>query len=158
MGEFKMAISGTPGANFTGAVWGSDEIKKLLKKEEKKKNSKILDAIRGYHLAHQKAKEAIKSAIKDEVGIAPSQDMVDNAVNALSLTRIFEGKGEEEELVPGLKKELQKYEVDSKEAHLAVASILSEGSEKKVPSDEKVVQYDLDVISMKTLDNPNLLF
>ena len=92
--------------------------------------------------------------------------MVENAVNALSLTKIFKkrnkksmfGDDEEEELEPVLKGALQKYEVDSPEAHSAVASILSAGSAQKVPSHEKVVQFDLDVIAMKTVENPDLLF
>jgi hypothetical protein len=84
--------------------------------------------------------------------------MVETAVNALSLTKIFKGKGEEEELIPALKGELQKFEVDSPEAHQAVASILSVGSAQKVPTSEKVVQFDLDVIALKTVRNPNLLF
>ena len=151
---------GISGVDFGAAVWGSDEIRKILKKEEKKGESKVASAIRDYHLAHAKAKEAIAQALSQELGhtIEPGSAMVENAVNALSLTKIFQGKGEQEELIPALKGELQKYEVDSPEAHNAVASILSVGSKQKVPTSEKVVQYDLDVIAMKTVQNPDLLF
>ncbi len=151
---------GVSGVDFGAAVWGSDEIKKILKKEEKKGESRVAQAIRDYHLAHAKAKEAIAQALSQELGVQvePGSEMVDNAVNALSLTKIFNGKGEAEELVPALKGELQKYEVDSPEAHQAVASILSTGSAQKVPTTEKVIQYDLDVIAMKTVENPSLLF
>lgn len=151
---------GVGGVDFAGAVWGSEQIKKILKKEEQKGESKVARAIRDYHLAHAKAKEAIAQALSSETGISvkPGSEMVDNAVNALSLTRIFEDKGGIEQIVPQLKGELQKYEVDSPEAHNAIANELSRGSKQKVPKDEKVVQYDLDVISMKTTEDPNLLF
>lgn len=151
---------GVGGVDFTGAVWGSDEIKKILKKEEKKGESKVASAISNYHLAHAKVKDTIAQALTQETGmkIEPGSEMVENAVNALSLTKIFESKGDIEQIVPGLKQKLQKYEVDSKEAHVAIADELSKGSKQKVPDHEKVVQYDLDVISMKTIDDPNLLF
>jgi len=146
--------------DFTGAVWGSDEIRKILKKEEKKGESKIAQAIRDYHLAHAKAKDAIAEALGNEMGIQvdPKSDLVENAVNALSLGKIFEEKGGIENLVPSLKMELQKYEVDSPDAHAAVAGELSKGSKGKVPKDDKVVQFDLDMISLKTTEDPNLLF
>ena len=72
--------------------------------------------------------------------------------------KIFEDRGGAEYLVPSLKTQLQQYEVDSHEAHLAVAGELSKGSKGVVPKDDKVVQFDLDMISLKTTENPNLLF
>ncbi len=151
---------GVSGVDFGAAIWGSDEIRKIIKKEEKKGESKVAKAISEYHLAHNKAKEAIAQALTSELGmkIDPGSEVVDNAVNALSLTKIFQDNGEKEELVPALKGELQKYEVDSREAHAAIANVLSTGSRQKVPHDEKVVQFDLDIIAMKTVKNPNLLF
>jgi hypothetical protein len=151
---------GVSGVDFGAAVWGSEEIRKILKKEAKKGESSIRDAIRNYHLAHTKAKEAIAQALSQELGVKvePGSEMVETAVNALSLTKIFKGKGEEEELIPALKGELQKFEVDSPEAHQAVASLLSVGSAQRVPTNEKVVQFDLDVIALKTVRNSNLLF
>lgn len=152
---------GVGGVGFAGAVWGSDEMRKILKKEAKKGKREIAKAIGEYHLAHAEVEEAIAKALSQETGlkIGSKSEMVETAMNAISLQMIFENKGGLEQLVPSLRLKLQKVEAGSQEALIAIASELSKGSKQKVPQDERVVKYDRDVISLKlATENPDLLY
>ncbi|MDR1113703.1 MAG: hypothetical protein LBK68_05170 [Candidatus Margulisbacteria bacterium] len=136
------------------AVWS------LLKKEEKKSSKKITSAIRKYHLAHEAVKKEIAEALSESMGqsVKPESDMVENAIFSLSLGRIFENNDGESALHPELKTELQRYDSESPEAKKAVAHHLSRGSEQEVPVSARVVEKDIDEISVRTLENPNILY
>ncbi|MDR2428942.1 MAG: hypothetical protein LBD62_03960 [Candidatus Margulisbacteria bacterium] len=136
------------------AVWS------LLKKEEKKSSKKITSAIRKYHLAHEAVKKEIAEALSESIGqsIKPESEMVENAIFSLSLGRIFESRDGEAALHPELKTELQRYDSESPEAKKAVAHHLSRGSEQEVPVSAKVVEKDIDEISIRTIENPSILY
>ena len=138
----------------SAAVWN------LLKKEEKKTNKKISSAIRKYHLAHEAVKKEIAAALSEPIGqkIRPESEMVENAIISMSFARIFENRDGEIALNPELRQELQRHDSESKEAHHAVAHHLSRGSEQEVPETANVVERDIDEISIRTIENPNLLY
>jgi len=142
---------------------GIDEVYKLLKKENKKgekKSKNLSNVIKEFHIAHDKVKEAIADALKEDGLTTPSNsEMVDELIFALSLDKIFEkDQNGQERLREKLKKSLQIHDSESPEARMAVADQLSEGSKEKVPTNAKVVQKDIDTISMKTVEDPTLLF
>lgn len=146
---------------YAAAAGGADEIWKILKKEEKKgQTSKILSAIKSFHLAHQKVKEEIADVLTEEIGepVKPDSPMVNNALFGLSLNKIFEKNDNGEEILsPDLKTMLQKYDSESEEARDAVSTKLSQGSKQKVPKNEKIIEMDLDEISIRSAEDPNLL-
>ena len=146
---------------YAAAASGSEEIWKILKKEEKKgKTSKILSAIKSFHLAHQQVKEEIADVLSQEIGepVKTDSPMVKNALFGLSLNKIFEkNENGEEVLSPDLKTMLQKYDSESAEARDAVSNKLSQGSKQKVPNNEQIIGMDLDEISLRSAEDPNLL-
>lgn len=154
-------ISNIDASHFAAAASGAEEIKKILKKEEKKgKTSKVLQAIKDFHLAHEKVKEEIAKSLGEDTGIEikSNSDLVDSAVFSLSLNKIFENRNGVEQLAPDLKQALQRFDSESLEAKAAVANKLSEGSKQKVPKDNKIVDQDIDEISQRTTSSPDILF
>ena len=147
---------------YASAAGGAEEIKKILKKEEKKgaKASNILKSIKLFHLAHQKVKEEIAESLSLELGkeVKPNSKLVDEAIFGLSLNRIFEkDESGEDTLAPDLKKALQQFDSESAEARNAVSTKLSQGSQGKVPTNHALVDMDLDEISWRTTQNPDIL-
>ncbi|GBR72380.1 hypothetical protein HP1_085 [Candidatus Termititenax spirochaetophilus] len=145
---------------FASAAGASEEIKKILKKEEKKGGKKVAEAIKNYHLAHAEVKKELAAALSAETGksIKPSSPLVDSAVFSISLGRIFENTDGETNLHPDLKQALQHYDSESEEAKHAVAHHLSRGSKQEVPSGDDLIRKDIDEISIRTLDNPGILY
>ncbi len=148
---------------YASAAGGAEEVfRKIIKEEEKKgKNSKILSAIRSFHIAHEKVKEEVADALSQEIGeaVKPDNPMVNEALFGLSLNKIFERTPDGEEiLAPDLKSSLQKYESESEEAKEAVSTKLSQGSKGRVPKDDKLIARDLDEISWRTTQKDDLLF
>ncbi len=149
--------------NYAAAAGGADEIRKIIKKEEKKgaKASNVLKSIKLFHLAHQKVKEEIANALSEEIGqkVETNSKMVDDAIFGLSLNKIFEKDDNGEEiLAPDIKSALQQFDSESHEAREAVSTKLSQGSSGKVPADHELIDMDLDEISWRTTQNPNILF
>jgi len=144
---------------FASAAGSANEVWKLLKKEEKKGKSKISDAIRKYHLAHQQVKQELAESLSEETGldIKPDSDMVENAIFSLSLGRIFKHDNGEEQLQPELKLALQRFDSESEGAKQAVAKQLSKGSAQEVPTNDRLIAKDIDEISLRTIENPNLI-
>ena len=146
---------------FASAAGASSEVWKLLKKEEKKGKgkSKVAGAIRQYHLAHDKVKQELAKALSEETGfdIAPSSDMVENAIFSISLGRIFENRDGQESLQPDIKFALEHFDSESDGAKQAVAKHLSKGSQQEVPANDKIVRMDIDEISIRTIENPRLI-
>ncbi|GBR77405.1 hypothetical protein RDn1_064 [Candidatus Termititenax dinenymphae] len=159
-----MGVNFSPNQNnniFTSAAGAAEEVWKVLKKEEQKGKKKISSAIKKYHLAHEAVKKELAEALSEETGkaVKPDSQMVENAVFSLSLGRIFNNNDDgEESLHPELKLELQRYDSESPEAKYAVAHHLSRGSEQEVPASDALISKDIDEISIRTLDNPKLLF
>ncbi len=147
------------GVEGYGAI---DEVFKLLKKEEKKgaKATKLKSLIDQFCLTHEKVKEEITKHLKENgLNVPQNSPMIDEMIFALSHDRIFEHDGEgREKLKDKLKKKLQTYSSESNEAKIAVADQLSEGSKMRVPTDAKVVTDDINYISLKTVEDPSLLF
>lgn len=147
--------------NFASAASSANEVWKALKKDEKKgvKASKIQKAIQDFHLAHEKVKEELAEALSQEIGkeVKPDSDMVENAVFSLSLGKIFENRDGQESLSPDLKNALQHFDSESQQAKEVIANTLSKGSKGKVPSNDKLIGMDLDEISIRTIDNPDLI-
>lgn len=146
---------------YAAAAGGADEIWKILKKEEKKgQTSKILSAIKSFHLAHQKVKEEIAGVLSEEIGepVKADSPLVNDAIFGLSLNKIFEkNENGDEVLSPDLKTMLQKFDSESEEARDAVSTKLSQGSKEKIPKNHKIVEMDLDEISWRSTQDPNLL-
>ena len=144
---------------FASAAGSANEVWKILKKEEKKGKSKVADAIRKYHLAHQQVKQELAKSLSEETGldINSDSDIVDNAIFSLSLGRIFENRDGEEQLQPDLKLALERYDSESDGAKQAVARQLSKGSAQEVPSNDKLISRDIDEISLRSIENPRLI-
>jgi len=147
---------------FGSAANAASEVFKIRKQEEAKgkRAGKVGKAIQDFHLAHQAVKEEIAKALSEDLGqdIKPNSDMVNNAVFSLSLGKIFNNNGGQEQLDDDLKKALQNYDSESLQAKEAVAHKLSQGSRLQVPSSDKLINRDIDAIAIKTVENPDLLF
>ncbi|MDR2431621.1 MAG: hypothetical protein LBD99_05155 [Candidatus Margulisbacteria bacterium] len=148
-----------PNNIYSSAAGAAGEVWKILKKEEQKGKSKVADAIRKYHLAHQQVKQELAKSLSEETGldVSPNSDIVNNAIFSLSLGRIFENSGGEEQLQPDLKLALQHFDSESEGAKKAVARQLSKGSEQEVPADDRLIRMDIDEISVRTIENPRLI-
>jgi hypothetical protein len=145
---------------FVNAAGAAGEVWKILKKEEQKgKKSKIMGAIRDFHLAHEAVKEELAQALSEETGmnVQANSELVDNVVFSLSLGKIFENREGEIGLAPDLKSALQHFDSESQQAKEAVASKLSEGSKQRVPSNDNLINRDIDEIAIRTVENPDLL-
>ncbi|MDR1997615.1 MAG: hypothetical protein LBQ83_04770 [Candidatus Margulisbacteria bacterium] len=144
---------------FASAAGASSEVWKLLKKEEKKGKSRISDAIRKYHLAHQQVKQELAKSLSEETGlnIEANSNIVENAIFSISLGRIFENRDGEESLQPDLKVALQYFDSESEGAKQAVARQLSKGSEQEVPANHELVEKDINEICLHAVDNPQLI-
>ncbi len=148
------------GMESYGAI---NNLDKILKKDQKKgsKAENLKQKISQFSLVADEVKEAIAETLKEEGfgDVAPTDDMVEDIIFGLSLGKIFEkDQNGDDKLKEKLKKALQIYSAESAEAKSAVADQLSEGSQEAVPSDAKVVQKDIDAISLKTIENPGILF
>lgn len=155
-----MPINMPPGMENYGAI---NELGKILKREKEKgsKAAHLKGKIKKFHIAHEEVKNAIAESLAEEGfgEINPADDMVEDIIFGLSLGKIFEkDPSGKEKLKEKLKKALQIYSSESEEAKSAVADQLSEGSQQKVPTDANVVQKDIDAISIKTVEDPTLLF
>jgi len=155
-----MPINMPPGMENYGAL---NELGKILKKEKDKgsKAETLRGKIKSFHLAHEEVKQAIAETLNEEGfgDVNPTDDMVEDIIFGLSLGKIFEkDQNGKERLKEKLKNALRLYDSESDEAKVAVADQLSEGSQQRVPTDSDVIRKDIDAISMRTVEDPTILF